>query len=82
MSLSIESTTDGRVVWEWRSWDHLDPEVDAITAIQDDRSEWTHGNAVIELATGNLLVSFRNISTIIEIERPTGKIVWKLGAPP
>jgi hypothetical protein len=27
-------------------------------------------------------VSFRDISTIIKIERRTGRIVWKLGAPP
>jgi len=27
-------------------------------------------------------VSFRDISTIIKIDRRTGRIVWKLGAPP
>jgi len=53
-----------------------------ITAIQENRSEWTHGNAFVELADGNLLVSFRNISAIIKIERRTGEIIWKLGAPP
>lgn len=78
----VESTKDGRKVWEWRAWEHLDPVNDVITATQDSRSEWTHGNAVIELANGDLLVSFRNISTIIRIRRQTGEIVWKLGAPP
>lgn len=78
----VEMTKDGRTVWEWRSWEHLDPAKDVITAIQENRSEWTHGNAVIELPDGNLLVSFRNISTIIKIARQTGQIVWKLGAPP
>src|SRR6266581_1802519 len=75
-------TRDGRMVWEWRSWEHLDPAKDTITAIQDKRSEWTHGNAIAELPDGNLLVSFRDISTIIKIERQTGHIVWSLGAPP
>jgi len=28
----VEMTTDGRAVWEWRSWEHLDPETDCITA--------------------------------------------------
>jgi len=69
-------------VWEWRAWEHLDPEADGITFPQDGREEWTHGNAVIELASGNLMVSFRNISTVMEIERSTGQIIWKLGAPP
>ena len=27
-------------------------------------------------------MSFRNISTVIIIDRKTGKIIWKLGAPP
>jgi arylsulfotransferase ASST len=78
----VEMTKDGRTVWEWRTWEHLDPAKDAITALQDDRSEWTHGNAVLELPDGNLLVSFRNISSIIMIDRQTGKIVWKLGPLP
>jgi hypothetical protein len=78
----VEMTRDGRTVWEWRTWEHLDPTVDVITAPQDDRSEWTHGNAVTELPDGNLLASFRSISTIIKIDRQSGKIVWKLGAPP
>ena len=78
----VEMTKDGRSVWEWRSWEHLDPAKDIITAVQDERSEWTHGNAVMELPGGNLLVSFRDISTIIKIERRTGQILWKMGAPP
>lgn len=78
----LELTRDGRKVWEWRAWEHLDPAKDVITAIQDSRSEWTHGNAVIELPDGDLLVSFRNISTIIKIHRQSGEVVWKLGAPP
>ncbi len=78
----VEMTKDGRMVWEWRSWEHLDPAKDTITATQDERAEWTHGNAIAELPDGNLLVSFRDISTIIKIERQTGHIVWSLGAPP
>jgi len=78
----VELTKDGRKVWEWRAWEHLDPAKDVITGIQDNRSEWTHGNAIIELPDRDLLVSFRNISTVIRIRRPTGEIIWKLGAPP
>jgi hypothetical protein len=78
----VEMTKEGRTVWEWRAWEHLDPTRDAITEIQEDRTEWTHGNAIIELPDGNIFLSFRNISTIIKIERQTGNILWKLGAPP
>ena len=78
----VEATTDGKVVWEWRSWEHLDPEKDVITEVQGTREEWTHANSVFEEPDANLLVSFRDISTVIRIERSTGKILWKLGAPP
>jgi arylsulfotransferase ASST len=78
----VEITTDGRIVWEWRSWEHLDPETDCITAVQERREEWTHGNGLAELPNGDIVVSFRIISTVIIINRQTGKIIWKLGAPP
>ena len=78
----VEMTTDGKVVWEWRTWEHLDPAKESLTAVQDDRAEWTHCNAVIELPDGDLLASFRNISTIVRIDRRTGRVAWKLGAPP
>jgi hypothetical protein len=77
----VEMTTDGRVVWEWYSWEHLDPQADHITMPQDRRHEWTHGNTVAELPDGNLIVSFRAISTVAIVERATGDIVWKLGPP-
>jgi hypothetical protein len=78
----IEMTTSGQTVWEWRTWEHLDPETDRITAVQDPRDEWTHANGLAELPDGNIVLSFRHISTVIIIERSTGKIIWKLGAPP
>jgi outer membrane protein assembly factor BamB len=78
----VELTKDGRTVWEWRTWEHLDTGEYPIPLIQNERSEWTHGNAVAETADGNLLVSFRNISTVVKIDRKSGQVVWKLGAPP
>jgi hypothetical protein len=77
----LEVTTTGEVVWEWRSWEHLDFETAVITP-QDHRAEWTHANSVAELPDGNLVVSFRNISTVVIVERRSGRIVWALGSPP
>jgi len=77
----VEMTKEGNAVWEWRVWEHLDPAEFLITAPQNERSEWTHGNAVSELPDRNLLVSFRHISTIVKINRESGTIVWKLGSP-
>jgi len=78
----FEVTTSGQVVWEWRVWDHMDPSDYRITADQDTREEWTHANAVLELPDGDLLVSFRHISTLVRINRRSGAIDWSLGAPP
>lgn len=77
----LEVTTEGETVWEWRSWEHLDPATHPITP-QDHRAEWTHGNTVAETADDNIVVSFRNISTVAMIERTTSKIIWELGPPP
>src|SRR5262249_33480135 len=77
----LEVTTRGEPVWEWRSWEHLDPADFPVTP-QDRRAEWTHGNTVAETADGHLVVSFRNISTVVMIDRVSGKIVWTLGPPP
>jgi Arylsulfotransferase (ASST) len=57
----VEMTINGQIAWKWRSWEHLDPEKDAITAVQDDRDVWTVANSVSEMPDGNLLVSFRDI---------------------
>ncbi len=75
-------TKDGRTVWEWRTWDHLDPGGYPIPLIQNLRAEWTHANAITEMEDGNLLVSFRNISSVMKIDRRSGRVLWKLGAPP
>jgi hypothetical protein len=80
--LLVEMTTDGRCVWEYKTWEHLDPDIERITAIQEPRDAWTNGNGLAELPNGDLVVSFRTISTVVVIERKTGAIIWKLGAPP
>jgi hypothetical protein len=59
----------------------MEPERYPITP-QDMRHEWTHGNTVAETAEGHILVSFRNISTVVMIERATGNILWQIGGPP
>ena len=46
------------------------------------KAEWTHGNSLFELPDGNLLLSYRNISTVVKIDRRSGRVVWKLGIPP
>jgi Arylsulfotransferase (ASST) len=76
-----ELTPSGQTVWEWRTWEHLDPEADGIKEIQAPRTLWAQGNSVFELPDGDILASYRPTSTVIRISRNTGKIVWKLSSP-
>jgi uncharacterized protein (UPF0248 family) len=77
----VELTPAGKPVWEWRTWEHLDPVSDGITEVQAPRTLWAQGNSVEELPDGDILASFRPTSTVVRIARETGKIVWKLGPP-
>ncbi len=37
------------------------------------------GNVDPSKVTGNLLVSIRNMDTVVYVERPSGKVLWKMG---
>jgi len=76
-----EVTRAGETVWEWRTWEHLDPMADGIAEVQAPRTLWAQGNSVCELPDGDILASYRPTSTVIRISRKTGKILWKLGPP-
>ena len=80
-SYLAEVTPAGKTVWEWRTWEHLDPVADGIAEVQAPRTMWHQGNSVQELPDGDILASFRPTSTVVRISREIGKIVWKLGPP-
>jgi hypothetical protein len=73
-----ELDTANHVVFEWRSWDHIQ-----ITETTEDltaqRINYTHGNAIEADYDGNILISARNLDQVIKIDRQTGDIIWRLG---
>lgn len=73
-----EVTPDGETVDEWRSWEHLSLEEDTICPLEG-RLEWTHQNSLNVTRDGDLLVSFRQTSTIGIVDRSTGEFSWKWG---
>jgi hypothetical protein len=77
----VEMTTDGRCVWEWRGWDHLEPEEFPIVNLEDARSEWTCANSVVELADGDLMLGFQHTSSVVIIDRESGRVARKIGRP-
>ena len=68
----------GNVVWAWSSFDHLDVNR-ALFGLPD----WTHSNALVYTADGNLLLSMRNQSWILKIDYAngtgSGNVIWRLG---
>lgn len=73
-----EISPDGEVVWEWLSYEHLEPEVDMICPVCS-RAEWTGANACEALPDGNILTSFMKTNTIAIIDRSRGAIKWRWG---
>jgi len=74
----VEIDQGGEVVWEWRAIEHFDPESEVIAPMVP-RWEWTHCNTVFPIGDDRVLVSMRHTSTVVIIEKATGKIVWRLG---
>ncbi len=80
----IEIDADGSILWQWNAWEYLDPVEDEIHH-DINRNEWTHANSIRYVASDPLtnseayLVSFRQISTVVLVDRETGGIIWRVG---
>ena len=73
----VEVDANGNRIWEWHAQEHLDPKTDIVT-FSDLRDEWSHGNTLVPLPHDQVMVSFRNISTVGIIDKETGRWAWKL----
>lgn len=84
----VEFTPEGEVVWLWDAFDHLDPQrrranfddqiVDPLTGL--DASDWTHANGfVYDEVADTVTLSMRHQDWIINIDRATGDVLWRLG---
>lgn len=74
-----------KIVWKWSAQEQLDIEKYPIGPLED-RKEWTHANSIVYLPAGNsfngkagVLVSFRNIDTVMVIDYKTKKVSWQWG---
>ncbi len=76
-----EFSVNKELVFEWRSLDHI-AVTDCDTELVDLRLstiDYIHGNSIFVDTDENLIVSCRNTSGIIKINRTTGDIIWQLG---
>jgi len=74
-----EISPEGKVVWEWKAHEHLDPEKDTICPLCS-RNEWTHATCIEALEDDKILVSFMRINEIAIIDKKSGDIEWKWGS--
>ncbi len=75
-----EINPDGKVVWEWLGYEHMDPEIDVPCPLCP-RTIWGYVNSLFVLPEGDILASFRHLNTIAIIDKRTGSIKWRWGAP-
>ncbi|MCS6990760.1 MAG: aryl-sulfate sulfotransferase [Chitinophagales bacterium] len=81
-----ELDANNNVLFEWRSWDHLEFD-DAMFWIQNSLMnlpnggtyDWIHGNSVKYFEDTAILVCCRHTSSIMKISLNTGKIIWEFG---
>ena len=69
----------GRLLHEWRSVQHVEPDETAIRARPGPRFDYFHINSVDEGADGALIVSARNTWAAYKLAWPSGRILWRLG---
>jgi arylsulfate sulfotransferase len=74
----VDIDPNGNVVWAWNSFDYLD-----VNRHLQGLPDWTHSNALVYTADGNLLLSMRNQSWILKLDYAngtgSGNILWTLG---
>jgi hypothetical protein len=71
----------GELLFEWSPFENLTLDLNELATSEVSASmlNWTHGNALDLDSDGNLLLSFRNLSTIVKIDTQTGAVVWHMG---
>ena len=76
-ALLQEIDKDKNVVFQWQSLDYI-PVSDTYNPVAP-AIEYFHPNSLAYDRDGNILVSARNLCSIIKINRNTGEIIWTLG---
>ncbi len=73
---------DGQLIWRWSSWTRVSEDElvhDPKDPIDTADYEITHANSIDPLPDGNLLVSFRDMSSVVKISRQTNQILFRFG---
>ena len=69
----------GRVLFEWKSLDHVPLEESHTGFDRNARWDYFHINSIERLVDGHYLVSARNTWGVYKIDGETGNVIWRLG---
>ncbi|MFC6238174.1 aryl-sulfate sulfotransferase [Longivirga aurantiaca] len=78
-------SSDGDVLFEWNSADHVNPAIESVAANTQFPTDYAHINSFDVMADGDLLMSFRHLSSVFKVARTAhdgfsvGDVVWRLG---
>lgn len=78
-SIIQELDVDKNVVFQWRSWDHLDIKDSYSPSLTQKVFDPIHVNSIDMDADNNLLVSIMAFAGVSKISRQTGDILWTMG---
>jgi hypothetical protein len=71
-----EVDANGTTVWEWHAQDDLEIERYPLNPVVH-RDEFAHANVCCPLPNGDVMLSFRRLSTLMIIDRTTRKPRWE-----
>jgi hypothetical protein len=69
----------GLVVWEWHAYGNIALDESQATPQNSASYDAFHLNSIQQLNDDRVLVSARDTSALYEVDRSSGKIVWRLG---
>lgn len=81
----VQEIVDGEVAWEWISTDHPElyaSSVDGNDFLNEDvyAADYVHMNSMfIDPSDGNIIMSMRNLDSVIKIDKENNEILWQLG---
>ena len=73
-----EVNPDGKEVWNWFAYEHLDPEIDSLCPLEGRRL-YPCINSVFELPNKDILISSRHTNSVHIIDKATGDVKWRWG---
>lgn len=74
-----EVDRQGRLVWEWRAWEHLDIEQFPISELFD-RHHWPLINGIHVTPQDTVLLSLRTTSGVVEVSKTDGRVLNHIGS--